>query len=52
MRTALARSLYQLAALSAGEERESLLAEAEASPYDPLGLRVPWEELRKRGEAS
>ncbi len=33
-------------------EIAALLAEAEASPYDPLGLRVPWEELRKRGEAS
>jgi hypothetical protein len=33
-------------------EIASLLAEAEAAPYDPLGLRVPWEELRKRGEAS
>lgn len=33
------------------EEIARLLAEAEAAPYDPLGLRVPWEELRRRGEA-
>jgi len=32
------------------EEIARLLAEAEAAPYDPLGLRVPWEELRKRDE--
>ena len=31
-------------------EIEALLAEAEAAPYDPLGLRVPWEELRRREE--
>ncbi|MDE2144173.1 MAG: hypothetical protein KGJ84_17330 [Elusimicrobia bacterium] len=29
-------------------EIAALLAEAEAAPYDPLGLRVPWEELRRR----
>lgn len=29
-------------------EIAALLAEAEASPRDPLGLRVPWEELRRR----
>lgn len=33
------------------EEIARLLAEAEAAPRDPLGLRVPWEELRRRGEA-
>jgi hypothetical protein len=27
-------------------EIAALLAEAEAAPRDPLGLRVPWEELR------
>ena len=26
----------------------ALLAEAEAAPADPMGLRVPWEELRRR----
>ncbi|MBI3565457.1 MAG: hypothetical protein HY079_09705 [Elusimicrobia bacterium] len=34
------------------EEIARLLAEAEAAPYDPLGLRVPWEELKRRGEGS
>lgn len=29
-------------------EIAALLAEAEAAPVDPLGLRVPWEELRRR----
>ena len=29
-------------------EIAALLAEAEAAPRDPLGLRVPWEELRRR----
>jgi hypothetical protein len=29
-------------------EIAALLAEAEAAPPDPLGLRVPWEELRRR----
>lgn len=29
-------------------EIAALLAEAEAAPPDPLGLRVPWEEMRKR----
>jgi hypothetical protein len=29
-------------------EIAALLAEADAAPRDPLGLRVPWEELRKR----
>ncbi|HEX4046423.1 MAG TPA: hypothetical protein VH309_01235 [Elusimicrobiota bacterium] len=28
-------------------EIAALLAEAEAAPTDPLGLRVPWEELRR-----
>jgi len=32
-------------------EIAALLAEAEAAPYDPLGLRVPWEELRRREES-
>jgi hypothetical protein len=31
-------------------EIAALLAEAEAAPADPLGLRVPWEELRRREE--
>ncbi|MFI5346188.1 MAG: hypothetical protein ACHQ51_07430 [Elusimicrobiota bacterium] len=31
-------------------EIAALLAEAEAAPYDPLGLRVPWEEMRRREE--
>jgi hypothetical protein len=29
-------------------EIAALLAEAEAAPGDPLGLRVPWEELRRQ----
>lgn len=29
-------------------EIAALLAEADAAPRDPLGLRVPWEELRRR----
>lgn len=33
------------------DEIAALLAEAEAAPYDPLGLRVPWEELRRREDA-
>ena len=33
-------------------EIAQLLAEAEAAPYDPLGLRVPWEELRRREEGA
>lgn len=32
-------------------EIAALLAEAEAAPRDPLGLRVPWEELRRRDDA-
>jgi hypothetical protein len=28
-------------------EIAALLAEADAAPRDPLGLRVPWEELRR-----
>jgi hypothetical protein len=37
-------------ALSAERRAEiaAVLAEAEAAPPDPLGLRVPWEELRRR----
>jgi len=30
-------------------EISALLAEAGAAPRDPLGLRVPWEELRGKG---
>jgi hypothetical protein len=33
------------------EEIARLLAEAESAPPDPLGLRVPWDELRRRGGA-
>ncbi len=29
-------------------EIAALLTEAEGAPADPLGLRVPWEELRRR----
>lgn len=29
-------------------EIAALLAEADGAPLDPLGLRVPWEELRRR----
>ncbi|NNN05255.1 MAG: hypothetical protein HKL90_05085 [Elusimicrobia bacterium] len=39
---------------SLSEERlaeiAAFLAEAEAAPRDPLGLRVPWEELRRGRE--
>ena len=33
-------------------EIAALLAEAESAPPDPLGLRVPWEELRRGGDGS
>ena len=38
------------AALSAEQAAEiaSLLAEAEAAPKDPLGIRATWEEVRRR----